>query len=226
MRSARHRGAGVLRVVFSCVAALTLCACARRASPPDTLVFLNERDVEGLDPHTSGEVWQTQVVLSNVYETLVTFDPQMAIVPSLATSWSNPDDLTWEFRLARNVPFHSGGTLTAEDVVFSLKRARDDARSVLRSALANVTDVAAAGDDLVRIKTREPDASLIARLREVFVVSKAAVTGPAGDAATASAGTGPYRLARRMPGKYVDLVRFDAYRSGPAAIPNVRFVAR
>ena len=74
-------------------------ACRNVASLPDTLVVFAERDVEGLDPHTSGQVWQTQMLLANVYESLVSLDAQMVPRPALAVSWSNPDDFTWEFEI-------------------------------------------------------------------------------------------------------------------------------
>src|SRR4051812_22974868 len=80
-------------------------ACAPRETPPDTLVIAADRDVEGLDPHTSGQVLQTQTVLANLYEGLVTFDAQMSLVPALALSWSNPDELTWDFQIRTGVPF-------------------------------------------------------------------------------------------------------------------------
>jgi peptide/nickel transport system substrate-binding protein len=88
-------------------------AGCRDARAPDTLVVLADRDVEGLDPHTSGQVWQTQMVLSNVYESLVALDRTMALRPGLAVSWSNPDDLTWEFELRPDVSFQDGGRLAA-----------------------------------------------------------------------------------------------------------------
>src|SRR5579862_6310827 len=41
-----------------------------------------------------------------MFNTLVKFDANMKIVPDLATSWSNPDATTWEFKLRKGVKFH------------------------------------------------------------------------------------------------------------------------
>ncbi|MEO6324398.1 MAG: ABC transporter substrate-binding protein [Thermoanaerobaculia bacterium] len=202
-------------------------ACARRQAAPDMLVIASERDVEGLDPHTAGQVLQTQTVLANVYEGLVTFDPQMSLVPALALSWTNPDELTWDFQIRGAVPFQSGGLLEGDDVVFSLQRARDNPRSVLRGALAHVTEIRALAHDRVRVVTSRADASLISRLRQVFIVSRRfmAANGE-GALAARSAGTGPYRVASRREGETIDLTRFDEYWRGTPAIPKARFVAR
>jgi peptide/nickel transport system substrate-binding protein len=202
-------------------------ACARREAPPDTLVVAADRDVEGLDPHTSGQVLQTQTVLANIYEGLITFDGQMSLVPALALSWSNPDELTWDFQIRTAVPFQTGGVLEAEDVVFSLQRARDNPRSVLRGALANVSEIRAISRDRVRVRTTRVDASFISRLRQVFIVSRRFVAANGeGALGTQSAGTGPYRVEARHEGDSVDLARFERYWRGKPSIPKARFVAR
>lgn len=212
-----------LRLALCLVAA----GCLAREPAPNTLVILIARDVEGLDPHTAGGVWQTQTVLANLYEGLVAFDPEMRIVPALASAWTNPDDLTWEFQLRPGVRFHTGGTLEPEDVVYSLKRARDHPRSALRAALAKVEEISALPGGRVRIRTREPDASLAPRLRDVYVVSRRFTEANGDEALGArSCGTGPYLLVSRRAGTWVDLERFPSYWKGRASIPKARFLVR
>jgi peptide/nickel transport system substrate-binding protein len=56
------------------------------------------------------------------------------ISPGLAESWSeSPDGLTYEFRLRRNVKFHNGDPVTAEDVKFSFDRYAGAAAKELKS---------------------------------------------------------------------------------------------
>lgn len=203
------------------------CSWFARPAPSQTLVVLAERDVEGLDPHTAGQVWQTQMVRANVYEALVSLDGQMALGPGLAASWSNPDDQTWLFRLRPGVRFHDGRTLTPDDVVFSLERARDHPHSAAKVGLAGVRSIAVVSADSVRLETAAPDAFLTSRLSEVPVISRACALGLGPDGMErASCGSGPYRVAARSPGDSVDLEGFEGYREGPAAIPHVRFLAR
>lgn len=217
----RRRGLGRI----ACLVLFTA-ACARPA-PPSTLVILNDGDVVGLDPHRVGAVFQTHTVLANVYEGLVAFDAEMVMQPALAESWSNPDDRTWDFRLRPGVRFHDGQALEAEDVVFSFRRALAGARSLARTALGGVVDVLALPGSRVRLRTAEPDATLVARLRDVAVVSRRALARR-GEAAlaTRSAGTGPYQLVARRAGEQVELRRFDGHWRGAPAFERVRFVAR
>ncbi|MCM2254903.1 MAG: ABC transporter substrate-binding protein [Vicinamibacteria bacterium] len=217
----RWRGLGRI----ACLA-LFATACERPA-PPSTLVILNDGDVVGLDPHRVGAVFQTHTVLANVYEGLVAFDAEMAMHPALAEAWSNPDDDTWDFRLRPGVRFHDGQALEAEDVVFSFRRALDGDRSLARTALGGVVDVQALPGGRVRLRTAEPDATLVARLRDVAVVSRRAIERQ-GEAALAerSAGTGPYQIVAHRPGEQVELRRFEGHWRGVPTIERVRFVAR
>jgi peptide/nickel transport system substrate-binding protein len=49
--------------------------------------------------------------------------PTGAVAPALATSWRpNADATVWTFQIRRGVKFHNGKTLTARDVVASLKQ--------------------------------------------------------------------------------------------------------
>ena len=41
----------------------------------------------------------------------------LRVLPCLAVSWENPDELTWVFRLRAGVEFHDGSPLAAADVV-------------------------------------------------------------------------------------------------------------
>ncbi|MFO7884110.1 MAG: ABC transporter substrate-binding protein [Desulfobacteraceae bacterium] len=53
---------------------------------------------------------------------LVEIDHNFNTVPELAESWdSTPDAKTWAFKLRKGVEFHNGKTMTAEDVIYSIK---------------------------------------------------------------------------------------------------------
>lgn len=122
--------------------------------------------------------------------------------------------------------FHDGSPLTPADVVLSLERARNDSRSTLRVALAGVETIEAVRDDGVLLRTRERDAFLAPRLAEVPIASRRCLEDESSVAAgRASCGTGPYRVASRRAGDYVDLQRHEGYRDGVPPIERVRFVA-
>ena len=61
-----------------------------------------------------------------VFDTLVVFDvDNRKILPSIAESWSQFDPLTYEFKLRKDVKFHNGDPMDADDVVYSVKYAID-----------------------------------------------------------------------------------------------------
>ncbi|MER2057667.1 MAG: ABC transporter substrate-binding protein, partial [Niallia sp.] len=74
-----------------------------------------------LDPHLSVAAVTGQVVL-NMFETLVTFDENYEVQPSLAEKIEiSEDGKTYTFPL-RDITFHDGEKLTAADVIASLER--------------------------------------------------------------------------------------------------------
>ncbi|MFQ8840200.1 MAG: ABC transporter substrate-binding protein [Clostridium fessum] len=63
-----------------------------------------------------------------MFDTLVTVDPETnEVVPQIAESWEQTDDQTYVFKIREGIKFHDGSDLTAEDVKFSLDRARNSA---------------------------------------------------------------------------------------------------
>src|SRR5512138_1039888 len=77
--------------------------------------------ITSIDPHYHN-LSPNNSLLLHIFEPLVKRDANQKLVPGLATSWRAVDDLTWEFKLRKNVKFHDGTPFTAEDVVFTLKR--------------------------------------------------------------------------------------------------------
>jgi peptide/nickel transport system substrate-binding protein len=115
-------------------AALTLLIAATMASTLGaahavTFKFANQGDALSLDPHSLNESFQLSF-LSNVYEPLVNRDKAMKLTPGLATAWQQTSATVWRFSLRKNVKFHDGSAFTAEDVIFSLKRAQGDGSDV------------------------------------------------------------------------------------------------
>ncbi|MFY7941412.1 MAG: ABC transporter substrate-binding protein, partial [Burkholderiaceae bacterium] len=90
-------------------------------SQAQTLRWASQGDIQTADPHSQNES-MTNMVNGQVYEKLVRRDKTMAIGPGLAVSWTNPDPLTWRFKLRDKVKFHDGSAFSADDVVFSILR--------------------------------------------------------------------------------------------------------
>ena len=132
---------------------------------------------------------------------------EMSARPCLAASWSNPDPVTWVFRLRPSVTFHDGTPLTAGDVVYSLTRPSRENGLKTSSYLATVSEVRAAGTAVV-IRTKWPNALLLGSLAFVAVVPKGSTTE---SLQSRPNGTGPWRVDAFVPGRKLRLRRYPGY---------------
>ena len=168
---------------------------------------------QSFDPHLQNEVL-TSAVLANLYDALMEFDKESRIRPALASEWRNPDERTWVFRLRQGVRFHDGRSMTADDVVFSLNRARNHPGTGLASYLVEVETVRAVDAATVEIRTRRPFAALLAKLSQIPIVPR-----DAPETITQPVGTGSYRLGH-VGADGLDLIpAADGWRKGGTPLP-------
>ena len=80
-----------------------------------------------LDPTGAAAGAIDQVLYSNVFEGLTRFASDGSIVAGLAKSWDvSSDGITYTFHLNKGVKYHDGSDMDANDVKFSLDRAREN----------------------------------------------------------------------------------------------------
>lgn len=136
------------------------------AEPSVLIIARNTQDAVSLDSGRAYEFSSTWIV-NQAYDTLVGFDQgdYTDVKPRLATDWSVSDDgLTWTFKLREDAVFHSGNPVTAEDVVWSLRRVielEQTASWVLTQFVSDADNIQANGDYEVQITTDEPVAELL-----------------------------------------------------------------
>jgi peptide/nickel transport system substrate-binding protein len=69
---------------------------------------------------------EMRVTTDAVFDTLMCYDPKSReFKPLLATSWTQVDDKTLEFKLREDVVFHDGVRFSADDVVYTLNWLND-----------------------------------------------------------------------------------------------------
>lgn len=197
------------RLIVLVLALLAAAGCHRRPAAVDIAL---STPVLNLEPCSDDH--ETNLVLGNVYEPLVEYDKDFGLKPLLAVSWETPDPLTWVFRLRGGVRFHDGALMTADDVVFSLLRSRDNPDSLLRSYFAPVASVTARDAATIVIATRTPIGDL------PHYLTAAGIT-PAGREPDGT-GTGPYRLVSRSEETIV-LKAFDGYWGRRPDVRELRF---
>ncbi len=181
--------------------------------------------VDGSDPHQN--YTPNRNVQLHVYEPLVAQDAFMRPIPGAASSWRVVDPTTWEFTLRDGLAFHDGTPVTAEDVVFSIRRAR--AITGLRTFVVQtraVASVEAKDARTVVIRTNGPAPLLPSQLAVIAIVSARAADG-AGEAefngGRAAIGSGPYRWVRFTPGQDVVIERAERHWREPEPWQRVTF---
>ncbi|MFJ7494639.1 ABC transporter substrate-binding protein [Streptomyces sp. NPDC097727] len=156
------------------------------------------------------------MVLSNVCESLMRWTPELTTEPGLARRASHPDPTTWVYDLREGVRFHNGGTMTADDVVFSLDRQRDpDNAAAWAQVFQSVASVKKTGALQVTVKLKKPDSQFPQYMASAagVVASKAGVQAAGKDYGTSGglACTGPFELGTWHKGQSIELDRFDGY---------------
>lgn len=178
-----------------------------------TLRLGMQTDPVGLDPHLATAT-ATKNMMEHVYDTLVFVSPDGRFVPGLAESWkTSPDGLVWTFTLRRNVKFHNGRPMTAEDVIYSINRVRDPkTRSPWAGNFADLDTITAAGPYTVVFKLKKPFSPLLAKLSAVLssaIVPREVVEKD--EMQTSPTGTGPFRFVGYTPQQRLVLVRSGDY---------------
>jgi peptide/nickel transport system substrate-binding protein len=183
------------------------------------------QDALTLDPGNPGNR-DTETIIRNIYDGLLTRDAAMRVVPEIASSYAQPSPTVYEFKLRDDVRFHDGTPLTAEDVKFTFERilsgrigGQTNPRKDLLGPLERVEIVDAR---TVRFVLKAPWPLLPAMLPFQEIVSEAFVK-KVGDAGMVSQtdGTGPFKLVEWRRGDEIVMERAPDYYGGSPDIPPV-----
>jgi peptide/nickel transport system substrate-binding protein len=161
-----------------------------------TLQFARSIAPTTLDPANTiiaGDIY----TLDKIFEPLYVTNPAGQLVPWLATGYTvSNDKRTFTFALRPGVTFSNGKPLVAEDVIFSINRARLDANGPLSFLDYAITDITAKGDDSVVFQLSQPWAPFLSDI-SVFanaIIPAGSVTAKDTSFFNTPIGTGPFTL--------------------------------
>lgn len=176
-----------------------------------------------LDPTAGAAATIDEVVYANVFEGLTRFGPDGSVNPGLASEWQVSDDgLTYVFKLREGVKFHDGTDMNADDVVFSLDRARaEDSTNAQKALFKGITSVTAMDPMTVEVKLAAPNGNFIFNMAwgDAVIVAPESIE----NAATNPVGTGPFVFKNWAKGDHVELMRNDAYWGDAPALATATF---
>ncbi len=224
-RNTRH--ASFAMSIFVAAFAITLSPGVHAQSKSREVSIGLQAAITSMDPHFHN-LGPNNALSQHIFEALIKRDENQKLVPGLATSWKAVDDLTWEFKLRKNVRFHDGSLFTADDVVFTLKRVPDvpNSPSSFATFTKPIIDVKVVDPHTIIFKTATANVLLPSDLAAVIIVSK--VNGEKATTADynsgkAAIGTGPYKFAEFVPNQRVVLAANYGYWRGEEPWDKVTF---
>jgi peptide/nickel transport system substrate-binding protein len=220
-------GRRVLVALAAALAILTLAAGAAAQTGERLILTVGlDNDVDSLNPLVGVEVpdyevWNLQ------YATLTDKAAEdFETIPGLAESWEGSDDgLTWTYTLREGLLWSDGEPLTADDVVFTINRGREEAWLNHESTVTNIT-ASAPDERTVVLESSVPDPKL--PTMDVYILPEH-IWGEFGPEeiteydALDGVGSGPFTLSELRRGEFWRLEANENYWAGRPTIDEVVF---
>jgi peptide/nickel transport system substrate-binding protein len=165
---------------------------------------------DSLDPATYNDTYM-QVVGFGLRNCLTEIDGEDKLVPELAESWEASSDATqWTFRLAKDVEFHNGKTMDADDVIASIRHHMgEESQSPAKGIMQTISEMRKDGSDTVVFVLQEGNADFPFLVSDYHLNILPVVDGVVDW--RSGIGTGGYSLVEFEPGVRTTLKRNPNY---------------
>lgn len=191
-----------------------------------------DSDPVSLDPYEEGSTPMMQMA-NLVFDPLVRKNSQLEIEPRLAKRWEQINPTTTRFYLRKGVQFHSGNPMTADDVIWTFKRARQSMG--LKGMFVHYETMNKIDDYTVDLIAKYPYPLVLASAEYLFVMDSKYYSGTADDGSDKAAikkgrqsfasqnasGTGVFTVAERQQGIKLVYVKNPNYWGSSGNIEKV-----
>lgn len=186
-----------------------------------TIVVGIHDDTLTLDPQNFRHR-ETETILRNMYDGLVTRTSDMVVVPELAQELTQLDDFTWEITIKEGVTFHDGTPFTVFDAVYTINRivregAMGGTTSPRKGLLGTVLGAGAVDETTLHVYLSAPMPHFLAMLPFHMVVPRSL----GDEMVDRPIGTGPFTFVEWERGSHLVMERFQDYYGGSLEIPPV-----
>lgn len=203
----------LLLVVFLLALASVQPTAAQTPKKGGTLIAAQIGDMQGFDPHTNPD-FGTVRALGLIYETLVTVDADLKVLPGLAESWTfSADGTQLALSLRKGVKFHSGDALTSADVKYTIQRIQDEkTKALVRSNLIDIKSVDTPDANTAVLTLAQPNVSIVTALADpnAAIVSAKSEGKDLNDQKNVN-GTGPFKFESWEPNQRLVLTANKDY---------------
>ena len=196
-------------------------------------------DPPTLDPHLTSDTTSAALVVE-IFSGLVSFNPDLELVPDIASRWDISDDgLTYTFHLRHEAKFHDGKPVTAHDFKWSFERAVSPdlgspvaetylgdivgVKDVLDGIATEISGVKVIDDHTLQVTIDKPKAYFLAKMayHTAFVVDQANVEAGGRNWTDNPNGTGAFKLKEYRIGERIVFERNADYYLEPAHLDQV-----
>jgi len=213
--------------ILSGLSAVFLAATAIGAVPAfaakDTLVMGVALEPPHLDPTAGAAAAIDEVVYANVFEGLTRINQNGEVKPGLAESWEITDEgKAYTFTLRSGVKFHDGTDFTADDVKFSLDRARaEESTNAQKGLFAAIESVEVVAPNIVKVMLSNPAGNFLFNMGwgDAVIVAPESTDGNKEN----PVGTGPFKFGKWTKGSAIEIVRNDDYWGDKVALASATF---
>ena len=218
-------------MIFCLVFAIAACGNGSNeggtAEHPEEFVAAISGEILSLDPQIAAGT-PAEIARMEMFESLIIQNDDGTFSPCLAESWEVSDDgTTYTFHLRKDVKFHDGSDMTADDVVATFQRLMDRAYGSARvTDVPNLIGVEKVDDYTVKLINDGPVGNFLNQIAygTGFIMSADAIEKYKEELGTNVVGTGPYKLVEFATNEYVTMEANEDYWGEVPEIKKLKIV--